>query len=163
MKATSDSEWFIQDTLGLNSSVDLGLNLDLKVMNLIAMRLLLYLYPSVHLYSLSWVTQIIQGNSFFHVSYAGSTRPRVCMCFTVCIKQSVESSRAFTFEVTVRELACRNIYIFHAGLYTQNTKCLLHNKELFPLHLFVKVLTHGVTEWVKESASPTKAQTKSHR
>lgn len=41
VKAMLDSEWFISDTLGLNSSVDLGLNLDLKVMNLIAMRLLL--------------------------------------------------------------------------------------------------------------------------
>lgn len=42
-----------------------SLNLDFKVMNLIVMHLLLCLYPSVHLYSLSWFTQITSGKTFF--------------------------------------------------------------------------------------------------
>lgn len=57
---------------------------------------------------------------FFHVSYAGSSRPRVCMCFIVCIKQSLEITRAFTFEVTVHELACRMIYISFSFVHTEH-------------------------------------------
>lgn len=51
------------------------------------MRLLLYLYPSVHLYSLSWFTQIIQGNSLPVFLMQARLGPAVFTCFAVCIKQ----------------------------------------------------------------------------
>lgn len=102
-KAALASEWFIEDTQGLNTSVDLGLNLDFKVMNLIAMHL-----P----YQLVLVSFMIQQNDsrerFAHVSYAGSPpagRVRYCIFKTgadcgewyafLFLNQSTESSFRF--------------------------------------------------------------------
>lgn len=86
------SEWFIEDTQGLNTSVDLGLNLDFKVMNLIAMHL-----P----YQLVFVSFMIQQNDsrerFAHVSYAGSPQLGVCVAVSLKQVQTVESGTHFFF------------------------------------------------------------------
>lgn len=96
-KAALASEWFIEDTKGLNTSVDLGLNLDFKVMNLIAM------HPQ---YQSAFVSFTIQQNDsrerFAHVSYAGSAQPGVCFAVSVKQVQTVDRGTHFFFLTRVK-------------------------------------------------------------